>query len=196
MIKENILIVEDDKDFANLVIDILTEENFTVLSVESAEEANKKLAKSKPGLIILDILLPGTDGLEFCKMVKHNNETKHIPIIMLTSKKTETDMVTGLGVGADDYLTKPFRPRELVARVRALLRRIRNREEPEKIIKCGKIKIEIDKRVVYVEEKIIDLTPNEFDLLHSLMKKKGDVLSRNFLMESIWGYEYLERAAL
>ncbi len=190
MIKEKILIVEDDQDFVNLVRDILLRENFSVISASSAEDAIRKIRKSKPGLILLDLLLPGIDGVEFCKKLKQDKGTKQIPVIMLTSKRAESDMVTGLEVGADDYLTKPFRPRELVARVRAVLRRIRDHDEPVKVLAWGELQINIDKHTVLVKGRHIDLTPNEFDLLHLLLKRRGEVLSRDFLMQSIWGYEY------
>lgn len=191
MAKQKILVVDDEPDLVELVKDVLERNNYSVISARNADIAIKKVRESKPDLIILDLNLPGIGGIEVCRILKRDRKTNSIPIIMLTVKSTETDKIAGLEAGADDYMTKPFSTAELVARTRAVLRRILYAGEPGEVLVSGDIRVDSTEHMVYVLDKQIDLTPKEFNLLYLLMKKKGKVLSRTFLIENIWGYEYL-----
>ncbi len=191
MAKQKILVVDDEPDLVELVKDVLERNDYSVISARNADVAIKKIRESKPDLIILDLNLPGIGGIEVCRILKQDRKTISIPIIMLTVKSTETDKIAGLEAGADDYMTKPFSTAELVARTRAVLRRILYAGEPGEVLVSGNIRLDSTEHMVYVKDKQIDLTPKEFNLLYLLMKKKGKVLSRTFLIENIWGYEYL-----
>ena len=191
MAKQKILVVDDEPDLVELVKDVLERNDYSVISAGNADLAIKKVRQSKPDLIILDLNLPGIGGIEVCRILKRDKKTSSIPIIMLTVKSTETDKIAGLEAGADDYMTKPFSTGELVARVKAVLRRILYVGEQKEVLVSGDIRLDSTEHMVYVKNKPIDLTPKEFNLLYLLMKKKGKVLSRTFLMENIWGYEYL-----
>ncbi len=191
MAKQKILVVDDEPDLVELVKDVLERNNYFVISARNADLAIKKVKESNPDLIILDLNLPGIGGIEVCRILKQDKKTSSIPIIMLTVKSTETDKIAGLEAGADDYMTKPFSTAELVARTRAVLRRILYAGEPGEVLASGEIRLDSTEHMVYVVDKQIDLTPKEFNLLYLLMKKKGKVLSRTFLIENIWGYEYL-----
>ncbi|MFB0527004.1 MAG: response regulator [bacterium] len=191
MAKQKILVVDDEPDLVELVKDVLERNNYFVISARNADLAIKKVRESKPDLIILDLNLPGIGGIEVCRILKRDRKTSSIPIIMLTVKSTETDKIAGLEAGADDYMTKPFSTAELVARTRAVLRRILYAGEPGEVLVSGDIRLDSTEHMVYVKDEQIDLTPKEFNLLYLLMKKKGKVLSRTFLIENIWGYEYL-----
>lgn len=191
MAKQKILVVDDEPDLVELVKDVLERNDYSVISARNADLAIKKIRESKPDLIILDLNLPGIGGIEVCRILKEDRKTSSIPIIMLTVKSTETDKIAGLEAGADDYMTKPFSTAELVARTRAVLRRILYAGEPGEVLVSGDIRLDSTEHMVYVADEQIDLTPKEFNLLYLLMKKKGKVLSRTFLIENIWGYEYL-----
>lgn len=191
MAKQKILVVDDEPDLVELVKDVLERNDYSVISAGNADLAIKKVRESKPDLIILDLNLPGIGGIEVCRILKRDKETSSIPIVMLTVKSAEIDKIAGLEAGADDYITKPFSTGELVARVKAVLRRILYVGEQGEVLALGDIRLDTTERTVYVKNKQISLTPKEFDLLYLLMKKKGKVLSRTFLMENIWGYEYL-----
>ena len=191
MVKQKILVVDDEPDLVELVKDVLERNNYFVISARNADLAIKKVKESNPDLIILDLNLPGIGGIEVCRILKQDKKTSSIPIIMLTVKSTEMDKIAGLEAGADDYMTKPFSTAELVARTRAVLRRILYAGEPGEVLASGEIRLDSTEHMVYVVDKQIDLTPKEFNLLYLLMKKKGKVLSRTFLIENIWGYEYL-----
>ena len=191
MAKQKILVVDDEPDLVELVKDVLERNDYSVISAGNADLAIKKVRESKPDLIILDLNLPGIGGIEVCRILKRDKKTNSIPIIMLTVKSTETDKIAGLEAGADDYMTKPFSTGELVARVKAVLRRILYVGEQGEVLVSGDIRLDSTEHTVYVKNEPIDFTPKEFNLLYLLMKKKGKVLSRTFLMENIWGYEYL-----
>lgn len=191
MAKQKILVVDDEPDLVELVKDVLERNNYLVISARNADIAIKKVRESNPDLIILDLNLPGIGGIEVCRILKRDKKTNSIPIIMLTVKSTETDKIAGLEAGADDYMTKPFSTGELVARVKAVLRRILYVGEQGEVLVSGDIRLDSTEHTVYVKNEPIDFTPKEFNLLYLLMKKKGKVLSRTFLMENIWGYEYL-----
>lgn len=191
MENKKILVVDDEPDFIMILQDILEKENFTVISAGDGEEGLKKARESKPDLIFLDWRLPIIDGLEVCKILKQDPKSRHIPIIMLTIKSTEADTIVCLEMGADDFITKPFRPGELVARMKAVLRRAVQKEKPEtEVLKSDNICVDLSKHVVSINGEVLELRPKEFDLLRILMQKKGKALSRAFLTESIWGFEY------
>ncbi len=184
-----ILIVDDEPDIVELVKINLEKNGFDVISSYTGREIFNLFKKFSIDLVILDLMLPDIDGLEICKILKSENETKNIPIIMLTAKDTEIDKVLGLELGADDYITKPFSPRELVARVRAVLRRTRKPSD-ESILKFDNIlRIDLKKFEVFVNGKKINLTTTEFKLLKALAIRRGEVLSRNELLDYIWGNE-------
>ena len=183
-----IAVIDDEPDILELVSLHLTKSGFKVKEFLNAESFFKFLSSKIPDLIILDLMLPDSDGIEICKYLKSNQELKSIPIIMLTARVSETDKVLGLELGADDYVTKPFSPRELVARVKAVLRR-KTQDSGEKI-KIGDILlIDLNKFQVFVENKKIDLTPTEFRILKILATKKGWVFTRDQILDHLWGQE-------
>lgn len=187
---KKILIIEDDKDIVELLQHYLAKENFVLKDAGDGFSGLKKAKAENFDLIILDIMLPEMDGLEVCKELRSDPRTSSVPIIMLTAKTEETDKIVGLELGADDYVTKPFSPKELVARVKALLRRAERRAEKEKIYHYGKLTLDLSKHEVIFDNKPIELTSKEFDLLECLLRSKGRVLSRDYLMNEVWGYDY------
>ena len=185
---ELIAVIDDEPDILELVSLHLTKSGFKVKEFLNAESFFKFLSSKMPDLIILDLMLPDSDGIEICKYLKSKEDFKFIPVIMLTARATETDKVLGLELGADDYVTKPFSPRELVARVKAVLRR--KTQESGKKIKIGDILlIDLNKFEVFVENKKIDLTPTEFRILKILASKKGWVFTRDQILNHLWGQE-------
>ncbi len=188
--KEKILIVEDEKDIIKMLDYNLKKEGFRVIDARDGEDALDLALREHPDLILLDLMLPGMDGLEVCKALKKESKTSSIPIIMLTAKSQESDKVLGLGLGADDYITKPFSPRELIARIKAVLRRVNEKEKLPEIFQSGDLKIDFAKISVEVKHKPIELTSKEFELLKILLKAKGRVLSRDYLLDTIWGYDH------
>jgi Response regulators consisting of a CheY-like receiver domain and a winged-helix DNA-binding domain len=147
-------------------------------------------AREHPGLIILDLMLPGMDGLEVCKALKKEDKISSIPVIMLTAKSQESDKIVGLELGADDYITKPFSPKELIARIKAVLRRVKEKDKLPEVFKTGDLVIDFAKIQVSIKNKPIELTAKEFELLKTLIKAKGRVLSRDFLLDTIWGFDH------
>ena len=196
MSKATILIVDDEEDIRELVELNLAQEGYKVLSCETGEQALETAAYKLPDLIILDLMLPGIDGLEVCKKLKSNIKTENIPIVMLTAKGEETDIVTGLELGADDYVTKPFRGKVLVARVRRILRRSTERSEEAITIKIHDLTIDPARREVLVKGKPVELTFTEFNILHTLAKRPGLVFTRYQIVDILHGGDYLvtERA--
>lgn len=188
--KNLIFLIEDEPDIQELVSINLTKEGFQVKTFFNAKDLFAALKKSIPDLILLDIMLPDMDGFDICKELKKENRTLSIPIIMLTAKTSEMDKVLGLELGADDYITKPFSPRELVARVKSVLRRIETKKETKNIITLGNlITIDLQKYKVFIKEKEIPLTLTEFNLLKILAENQGWVLNRDQLLEKLWGDE-------
>lgn len=187
--KETILIVEDEKDIVKMLEYNLGKEGFKTLSVHDGEDALDSVSANCPSLIILDLMLPGMDGLEVCKTLKADGKTSSIPVIMLTAKSQESDKIVGLELGADDYMTKPFSPRELIARIKAVLRRTKEKETLPEVLKIGDLMVDFSKIKVAVKEKNIELTSKEFELLRTLIKAKGRVLSRDYLLDNIWGFD-------
>ena len=163
------------------------------MGAQTGEEGLEKIEEEHPDIILLDLMLPGIDGMEICRRTRQNKLTRDIPIIILTAKAEEADRVLGLESGADDYVTKPFSPRELVARIRAVLRRADKNfleTEDKETIVLGPIKMDLRQHKVLVDNNEIDLTPKEFDLLHLLMSHPGRAFSREYLLENLWGYEF------
>ncbi|MFZ5980368.1 MAG: response regulator [Candidatus Zixiibacteriota bacterium] len=187
MANETILLIEDEKDIAELVRYNLEKEGYRVLHNDSGETGLRQALNNPPDLIILDLMLPGTDGLTICKSFRNSEKTGNIPIIMLTAKSEEADIVTGLEVGADDYITKPFSPRVLVARVRALLRRKDDSIDEHAPIKIKNLMIDPNRFTVRVDSENITLTQTEFKLLHTLARRPGWVFNRNQLVDNIRG---------
>ena len=185
-----ILIIEDDRDIVETLEYNLKKEGFKVFKSYDGAAGLRSAEEKHPALIILDLMLPGLDGLEVCRRIKKNPKTANIPIIMLTAKGTETDKVVGLEVGADDYLTKPFSNKELIARIKAIMRRYEKKEgPPPAILKFKELEIDSEQHIVRVNGKEIELTAKEFQLLHYLAENKGRVFSRERLLDSVWGIE-------
>ena len=189
MDQETILVVDDEKDILDLVSYNLEQEGFKILKAANGPSALKAAEKELPDLIVLDLMLPKLSGTEVCKLLKKKKETSEIPIIMLTAKTEEIDRVLGFELGADDYVTKPFSPRELVLRVKAVLKRMKEKEVKE-LIKIDALTIDISKHQVWVDNEPLTLTPTEFDLLLELAERRGKVLTRDVLLDTVWGYDY------
>lgn len=188
MIENNkIVIVDDEEEIRELVADVLEADNFKVIKCADTDEGYKRILKSKPDLAILDVKMPQIGGIELCRLLRSDPSTKNIPVIMLTVESTETDKVIGLGVGADDYITKPFSNKELVARIKALLRRVSRKQESNSI-KTDGLTMNLDARTVILNSKEIKLRPKEFDLLHMFLIKPNIVLSRDFILENVFEY--------
>ncbi len=188
---QKILVVEDEPDIRKLVNYNLAQERFKVIEAEDGEQALKVIQRDKPHLVVLDLMLPGLSGVEVCKILRERSETAKLPILMLTAKAGEADRVVGLEMGADDYLAKPFSPRELVARVRAILRRAdgnANKEAPPAYDKGG-LKIDFTTYEVFARGKSVKLTLKEFELLRFLVQNPNRVLSRDQLLDRVWGGE-------
>ena len=183
--------VEDDKNIRDLATYALNQAGFEVVGFPCAEDFENACSSQMPDLVLLDIMLPGKDGLEILESMRLNPSTRHIPVMMLTAKGSEIDKVQGLDLGADDYLAKPFGMMELVSRVRALYRRA---ESPAIAVggkcKCGEITLDGEARTVLVCGESISLTLKEFDLLQMLMNNCGHVLTRDHLLESVWGWDF------
>lgn len=191
MTNARILVVDDEPDIIRIVKDVLESEQFNVIVAKNASEAFRKIKDSIPDLIILDLKLPGTGGLDICRTLKSDERYKLVPILILSTKSEDSDKIVGLELGADDYVTKPFSSGELVARVKAILRRKNLMSgEKEQTLSSGDLLLDITEHTVRIKDKPIELTPKEFELLFILMKKKGKALNRQFLIESVWGYEY------
>jgi two-component system alkaline phosphatase synthesis response regulator PhoP len=191
MPKKLIYVVEDEKHIQELIGFNLKENGYDVICFDNGESMLSECQSIKPDLFVLDIMLPGIDGLEICRRIKENPLTKKIPIIMLTAKSDEFDKVLGLELGAEDYITKPFSIREFIARVKVVFRRQTElTENHSEIIRFGKITIDVERHEVYKEKQLIEMTYKEFELLKLLILNKGKVLSREFLLEKIWGFDY------
>ena len=189
MSKEKMLIIEDEKDIVKMLDYNLKKEGFKTLSAYNGEDGLDMASKENPDLILLDLMLPEIDGFDVCKALKSDPKTSHIPIIILTAKDQETDKIVGLELGADDYVTKPFSPRELIARIKAVLRRAKEKGKLPEVLKIGDLTIDFSKIMVLIKDKPIELTSKEFELLKILIKAKGRVLSRDYLLDTIWGFD-------
>ncbi len=190
-VKPTILVVDDEPEAVELVEFNLQQAGFKVISAEDGAEALTKARTMAPSLVVLDLMLPEVDGLEVCKLLRRDPTTSGIPIIMLTAKATEVDRVVGLELGADDYVTKPFSPRELVLRVKKLLERGRPAEEIPDILSVGDLTIDTARHQVTWRGKALELTATEFKLLAVLAERRGRVQSRDQLLRDVWEYDNL-----
>ena len=186
---QTVLVVEDETSIASFVALYLKNAGYGIRAVGTGQEALDSLARERPDLIVLDLMLPDLDGIEVCKRVR---QTSDVPILMLTARDEDVDKIIGLEVGADDYLTKPFNPRELVARVKSILRRAapERRERDSETIDHGDLHIDAGRREVKVGDEDVQLAPKEFDLLWELLDHRGLVLTRDQLLERVWGYTF------
>lgn len=185
-----ILIVDDELNIRELLKFNLENSGYKVIEAEDGQTAINMAKSQKPELIVLDLMLPGMDGLEVCRLVKNSRETAAIPIIMLTAKNEEIDKVIGLELGADDYLTKPFSPRELLARIKAVLRRSNKESAVGGELVVGKLKLNFNRYEAYLGATKLELTPKEYEMLKLFATNTGKVFTREQLLEKVWGYEY------
>ncbi len=184
-----ILIIDDEKSILNLVTAYLQPEGYEILTATDGPSGLQAAQIFKPDLIVLDIMLPGMDGIQ---VLSHLRRESDVYVIMLTAKSEETDKIIGLSVGADDYLTKPFSPRELVARIKAALRRLQTgvSTADATVLTSRRVRVDVGRRQVWVDERVVELTTIEFDLLRTLVEHHGLVLSREQLLERVWGYDF------
>lgn len=190
MSKELIYVVDDEENIRELIEYNLKKAGYNVISFADGESFLSTLQDKVPDLVCLDIMLPDYDGLELCKKIRASKKFKGLPIILLTAKTTEFDTIIGLESGADDYIGKPFSVNELIARIRSLLRRTVSLPIEKNDVAIGNLSIDVDKRTVMINEKKVELTLKEFELLNLLAKGNGKVFTRNELLEKIWGYDY------
>lgn len=187
MAKMKILVVEDEKDILKLLKYNLEKEGYEPLTAGDGEQAVEIFRREKPRLLILDLMLPKADGLEVCRLVRAEN--KKVPILMLTAKNTEIDKIVGLEMGADDYVTKPFSVKELLARVKTLLRRTVQEDAPTQVLTAGVLEVDLDKYEVRLGKQAVELTTKEFELLRTLWNARGKALTREDILERVWGYD-------
>ncbi len=191
MAKKKIVIIEDEADIRELLEFHLEQAGYATVGCDDGAAAIDVVVQEEPDLIILDIMLPGMVGTEICKTLKQGDDTKRIPIIMLTAKGEEIDRVVGFELGADDYVTKPFSPRELVLRIKAILKRAQPAPgESQDVIRLNDISVNIPKHEVHCDGEPVSLTATEFSLLRTLIQRRGRVQSREMLLETVWGYDY------
>ena len=181
-----ILVVDDEPNIIALAKLYLERDGYQVEEARNGQEALSKQSAANPDLIILDLMLPDIDGFEVCRQIRRKS---NVPIMMLTARKEDVDKIVGLEMGADDYLTKPFNPRELVARVKAIMRRFQTGLQPSDVIEMGKLRIDIPRHEATIDGKPINLRTKEFALLATLTQNQGIVLSRDKLLELVWGYD-------
>lgn len=191
---EKILVVDDEPDLLELVRVNLAQEGYRVDTATSGRVALAELRRARPDLAVLDLMLPDVSGTDLCRRIRADRELSDLPIIMLTAKADEVDRVVGFEVGADDYVTKPFSPRELVLRVRAVLRRHRKSEAEPSSLEHGDLEVDPARHRCFVDGAEIDLTAKEFDLLYNLMKSPGRVLTREHLLATVWGSDVVVTA--
>lgn len=189
---KKILIIEDDDHIIELLKFNVENNGYDVSVAMDGNEGLNKAINELPDLILLDLMLPGIDGIDICKRLKNKDRTKDIPIIMLTAKGHETDKILGLEIGADDYMTKPFSVRELMTRIKVVFRRYSQevKKEPTSQITIGNLTIDHEKHEVTIDDELIKLTLKEYQLLEYLAENRGKVLSRNALLDRVWGYDY------
>jgi two-component system alkaline phosphatase synthesis response regulator PhoP len=185
--KQTILVVDDEQHIIDLARMYLEQDGFTVEQALDGYEALAKIHDLKPALVVLDLMLPEVDGWEVCRRTRDGSD---VPIIMLTARSDDVDKIVGLELGADDYLTKPFNPRELVARVKAILRRYERSVQPGHMLRVGELTIDPASREAILGTQPLQLRTQEFDLLHTLAQHRGQVLTREQLLELAWGYDY------
>jgi two-component system alkaline phosphatase synthesis response regulator PhoP len=191
---KHILLVDDSPVVADTVRDALEPFGFRVAWIEDGAGIPKALERQMPDLAVLDVMMPGVDGYEACRRLRADPKTAHLPILMLTARAEEADKVVGLELGADDYLAKPFGERELLARVRALLRRVARAEAPTEMLRAGPITLDLARHQAQCAGTPLDLTLTEFELLHMLMANPGQTLGRETLLDKVWGYDWYGNA--
>ncbi|MCI0526112.1 MAG: response regulator transcription factor [Nitrospira sp.] len=189
MMSKKLVVIEDDQDITRLVTHYLTKEGYAIKSSQDGIKGLQLIKQEKPDLVILDLMLPEMDGLEVCKRLRADPKTSALPIIVLTAKGEESDKIVGLELGADDYVTKPFSPKELLARVKALFRRSERQVEESTHHRYGQISLDVARHEVRVKDEEIKLTAKEFSLLVQLLKNKGRVMTREVLLDKVWGYD-------
>jgi DNA-binding response OmpR family regulator len=187
---KKIFIIEDEKDIRDLLELYLKREGYIVQSAKDGEAGLQKIAKERFDLILLDLMLPQMDGLEVCRVLRSQPKTADLLVIMVTAKTEEADRIVGLEMGADDYITKPFSPREVVARVKAIFRRLEKSKAKEIRYEYGGIFLDVSRHEVSYKKKVQNLTAKEFKLLEYLLANKGRILSRDYLLNEVWGYDY------
>ena len=185
-----ILVVEEDTDIASLIVHYLVPAGHESEVVANGSDALPAARKRTPDLIILDRMLPGLDGLEICRALRADSSLAGVPILMLTARAEEVDRIAGFETGADDYVTKPFSPKELVARIGALLRRVRRGPTDERVLRYGPLAVDVDRHVVTDGDQDVKLTAKEYLLLRYFLEHRGRVLSRDLLLSDVWGYQY------
>ena len=190
MAGETILVVDDESNIVELAVLYLEQEGFRVLSAADGASALEIIARQPPALLVLDLMLPEVDGWEVCRRLRSGKVAPDLPIIMLTARDDDVDKIVGLELGADDYVTKPFNPRELVARVKAILRRTRRAAQPQAPVHAGDVTVDPARHEVTVAGQPVELRPKEFDLLLALAEHRGIVLSREQLLDLVWGYDF------
>jgi DNA-binding response OmpR family regulator len=183
-----VLVVDDERNVSQLARMYLVADGFRVETASNGQEAMQKIHASRPDLVVLDLMMPGMDGWEVCRKLRAEGD---IPIIILTARTDDVDKIVGLELGADDYLTKPFNPRELVARAKAVLRRYQSGRNPTRVVHLNQLEIDSDGREVRIDSKPVDLRPKEFDLLLTLARNPGVVFDRERLIHFVWGYDYV-----
>ena len=186
MSKEKILIVEDEKDLVKILKYNLEKDGYRVVVANDGEAGLAAFRREKPGLVILDIMLPKLDGFEFCKIIRQESR---VPVLMLTAKTEEVDRILGLELGADDYVTKPYSVREVMARVKAVLRRTSDSDEEKTFVRVGELEVDLERYVTKVKGEQVALSSKEFEFLKCLLSAKGRVLTRDQLLERVWGYD-------
>ena len=192
MAEEKILVVDDEDHIVELISYNLINSGYKVITANNGIDAVKLAKEENPRLMLLDLMIPGLDGYDVCKAIRSDNDTKDISVIMLTAKGEELDKILGLELGADDYITKPFSVRELLARVKAVLRRTASfNVEENDIYESKSLKVDFERHEVKIQGNKVDLTLKEFELLQILIKNKGKILKREMLLDKIWGYEYI-----
>ncbi|WP_243357945.1 response regulator [Fundidesulfovibrio terrae] len=190
MTKESVLIVEDDEDILQLLEYNFRNAGFEVTTAGDGLDALAKIRRQRPDLVLLDIMLPGADGFEVCKNIKRDPKTAQVPVIMLTARGEEVDRIVGLELGADDYVVKPFSPRELILRARAVLKRLGSDSAPKQVLRRDGLSVDLDAHRAESQGTEIALTATEFKLLAELFKSQGRVLTRDQLLNTVWGYEF------
>jgi DNA-binding response OmpR family regulator len=186
------LVVEDDADIVELLVHYLSADGWSVEAVRDGREGLRRVREDAFQLVVLDLQLPGLDGLTLCSEIRRDGRTRDLPVVMLTARGDEADRIVGLELGADDYVVKPFSPKELVARVRALFRRMERRQDEEPVLTFGPLELDLSRHTARCAGRAVHLTAKEFALLAALLEARGRVLSRQALLEQVWGYSYSE----
>lgn len=187
---EKILVVDDEEDILDLITFGLKKEGYRVVGSKNGQEALQLALQEKPDLVVLDIMLPGLSGIEVLKRLKYQRQTQAIPVLMLTAKAEEVDRVLGLELGADDYVTKPFSVREVLLRIRAILKRLSPSGDAAGVLECQGIALDRDRHEVRAGAELLELTTTEFNLLAFLLENQGRVVTRDQLLDKVWGYKY------